>query len=148
MSRETLSRLLSAFLLGLCLYAAASKLMNYPEFASQLSLHPLLRRFSGLIAWLLPSVEIAVSVCLFVPALRLKGLYGSFVLLLLFSVYILAMLLTASHLPCSCGGILRHLSWGEHLCGNIIFAVIAVWAIRLESALLKERRLQKAYELF
>lgn len=147
MSPLRLSRLLSAFLLGLFLYAALSKLMNYPEFASQLKLHPMLRRWSGMIAWALPSVEIAVSVCLFIPALRLVGLYGSFILLGVFSFYILGMLLTSSHLPCSCGGILRHLSWGAHLYCNIIFAAIAFWCIKLERVNRKDRLIEKVYSM-
>lgn len=148
MSRQTLSTMLSAFLLGLFLYAALSKLINYPQFASQLSLHPLLKPYAALVAWLLPSVEIAVSVCLFIPAWRLEGLYAGLALLVIFSGYILGMLLMASHLPCSCGGILEHLSWKEHLYCNLAFMAVAFWCIRLERRLRKDRRLLKAYSIF
>jgi len=140
MKRSTLSQLLCALLLSLFLYAALSKLLNYPQFVSQLTLHPLLRPVSGVMAWALPAVEILVSICLFFPLWRLNGLYASFLLLVIFSVYILGMLLTASHLPCSCGGVFQHLTWGEHLICNTILAVLALWAIRLE-------RLNKEQEL-
>lgn len=132
MKRDTLAQLLAALLLGLFLYAALSKLLNYPQFASQLGLHPLLRPVAGTMAWALPAVEIVLSACLFVPAWRLAGLYAAFLMLLLFSVYILGMLLTASHLPCSCGGILRHLTWRQHLIFNLAFLGIAWWGIRVE----------------
>lgn len=145
MKRPVLVQLLSAVLLALFLYAGLSKLLNYPEFVSQLEMHPLLKPVARVMACSLPAVELEVSVFLFIPMLRRGGLYLSLMLLIVFSVYILGMLLTASHLPCSCGGVFRYLSWREHLYCNIVFALMAWWAIRLERADSKSRNWQQNF---
>jgi hypothetical protein len=49
----------------------------------------------------------------------------------IFTVYIGCMLLFAPDLPCSCGGIIRQLSWKQHLLLNLFLLVLAGIAVRV-----------------
>ncbi len=51
----------------------------------------------------------------------------------LFAGYIGYMLVFVKHLPCSCGGVLQGLSWGQHLLFNLLFLLLAVMGTLLES---------------
>jgi len=63
---------------------------------------------------------------------RMIGLYASFFMMLSFTLYITLMLLFTKHLPCSCGGVLRKLSWPQHLILNIFFLILAIAGIILQ----------------
>ncbi|HEY4147274.1 MAG TPA: MauE/DoxX family redox-associated membrane protein, partial [Chitinophagaceae bacterium] len=114
---------------------------DYSVFREQLADSPVLKPFSGFIAWALPAVEILVGILLIVPRWRLKGLWLSLGLLIAFLVYIIVMMTTSDHLPCSCGGLLEQLSWKGHIVFNSAFAVLAGIAIRLEK--LNNRHVKK-----
>jgi hypothetical protein len=63
----------------------------------------------------------------------LPGLYPSFVLLFLFTIYIAAMLMTGAEMPCSCGGVLEELSWPAHVVFNsvyVLLSALAIWLIK------------------
>ena len=131
---------ISVLILSLFLYAAISKIMDYSVFKEQLADSPILGRISGFLAWMLPAFELALVVLLAVPRWRLKGLYTSLVLLLVFIVYIIVMMATVDHLPCSCGGLLEQLSWKGHIIFNGIFSLLAAIAIRLQKQLIRHNR--------
>ena len=121
------------FLLTLLfVYAAFSKLWEYNTFKIQLTNSPFLKTFAGMIVWFIPATELTVSAMLTVRNTRKEGLYGSFILLLIFTVYIGTMLLSATHLPCSCGGIIQQLSWKQHLLFNLFFLLLVFIGIILE----------------
>jgi hypothetical protein len=62
----------------------------------------------------------------------LPGLYASLVLMLAFTIYTAAVLLHAfKYVPCSCGGVIRKLTWPQHLVFNLFFVGISVAAIIL-----------------
>jgi hypothetical protein len=120
----------TGLLIVLWLYAALTKLIDYPHFIATLQHSPLLDQLAIQIGWTLLTVEIGFVILLLVPKLQAWGLYGSAILLLLFSAYILYMLLYAAHLPCSCGGVIQKLSWKQHLIFNGAFLLISVLGIR------------------
>jgi hypothetical protein len=84
------------------------------------------------VVWIIPATEVFISVMLAVTYTRKAGLYASFILLLIFSLYIAGMLLSGINLPCSCGGIIQQLSWKQHLVFNLFFIVLAFTGIVLE----------------
>jgi hypothetical protein len=61
--------------------------------------------------------------------MRSIGLYLSFALMTLFSVYILVITNYSSNVPCSCGGILEKMTWNQHLIFNLAFLVFAATTI-------------------
>ncbi len=111
-------------------YAAVTKLMNYEGFVGQIGKSPLLTRYANWVAWLIPTVELIITVLLASPRWRSIGLYASFGLMTLFTVYIIAILSYSNELPCSCGGILNTLDWNEHLIVNLFFVLLAVLGIK------------------
>ena len=115
-------------LILLFVYAALSKLFDYSSFKYQVHISPFLSSFSNF-AWIIPAVELMTTVLLIFNTWRMIGLYASFFIMLSFTVYITLMLLFAEHLPCSCGGVLRKLSWQQHLVFNIFFLNIAIAGI-------------------
>ncbi|MXN91691.1 hypothetical protein GR160_10680 [Flavobacterium sp. Sd200] len=110
-------------------YASAAKLLDFENFRVQLGQSPLLAHFAGWTSVGVPVAELALAVSLSLPRLRLVGLYLSLGLMALFSAYIYIILHYGSFVPCSCGGILEHLSWNQHLAFNLIFIALAILGI-------------------
>jgi hypothetical protein len=110
----------------LWIYAAVSKLSNYPAFLSQLQRQPLP-------AWSVPTISIALQMVEELAVLLLsfqrtmsKGLFLSFILLLLFTIYVgLGLMHVYDKVPCSCGGILNNMGWTAHLVFNLAFTLLA-----------------------
>jgi Methylamine utilisation protein MauE len=116
-------------LIGLFVYAAASKMIEYPKFSIQVSLSPLLPAFSKQAAWLIPVSELFIVMLLLTPTYRKIGLWSSFILLFIFTLYIIGILTIADHVPCSCGGVLESFSWTSHLIFNIVFLILTALAL-------------------
>jgi len=115
----------------LFVYAAVSKLLEYENFAVQIGQSPLLSAYAGLLAWLVPALEIIIAFLLIFRRLQFWSLFAAYVLMIMFTAYIFIMLNYSSFLPCSCGGILEKLDWTEHLIFNIGFVVLAFIAMIL-----------------
>jgi hypothetical protein len=131
--KEKITTEFTAFLLILLfVYAAFSKLFNYSEFKIQLLQSPVVKSFAGVTAWLLPAIELCVAAALTVRATRLFGFYGSLILMNAFTLYIVLMLIEEKHLPCSCGGVIRQLSWKQHIWFNLFFLALSAGGIVLE----------------
>lgn len=139
MKRTVSIEIISSLLILLFVYTAVSKLLDYSVFQSQLSRSPLIGFMAGSIAWALPAAELAIAAMLFVPQTRLWGLYSSFALVALFTLYIGYMMAFVTNRPCSCGGVLKQMTWGQHLVFNIFFTLLALAGIWL----LKKNRKQK-----
>jgi len=132
MKSKIFTEVISFFLTLLFVYAATAKLMGYTVFKDQLSLVPLTAPYKNILAWLLPVVELGIAGALTVDNTRFYGLYASLILLIIFTAYITGMLLLATSLPCSCGGVISELSWKEHLLFNLFFIAISIAGIVLK----------------
>ena len=126
-----LLEIISALLIFLFVYAAASKLLDYQKFQVQLGQSPLLTAFAGWVSWIIPALEIIISIMLAFSRFRLFGLYASFCLMVMFTAYIIAITKFSDYIPCSCGGVLQNMSWNQHLVFNIAFVLLALVAIVL-----------------
>lgn len=113
----------------LFVYAATSKVIAFHEFEIQIGQSPLLTNYSYLLAWVVPLLEIIISVMLAFRSLRTIGLYASFSIMVIFTSYIVVILNFSNHIPCSCGGILQKMSWNDHLIFNIVFCFLALSGI-------------------
>ena len=123
--------IISLILILLFVYAAASKLLDYQKFQVQLGQSPILTHFAGWVAWIIPGLEIVISILLAVPGCRMLGLYASFSLMVMFTAYIVAITRFSEYIPCSCGGILQHMNWNQHLIFNFVFVLLAIVSILL-----------------
>jgi hypothetical protein len=115
---------ITAAVLLLFLYTAISKLSDFENFKSVLIMSPLLRPFAGIIAWALPVAEIGIVLLLVFPKTRIKGLYTSFIMLVVFTIYIIYMVTFTPRLPCSCGGVLKSLTWTQHIFFNLFLLLL------------------------
>lgn len=113
-------------------YAGISKLADYQRFVRMLGRSPYVFMNPWILGWSLPVMEIIVSAILWVPKIRFYGLYGSFILMLVFTAYIAFMLAFAPHLSCSCGGVLQRLGWKPHLWFNAFFTLLALFGLLIE----------------
>ena len=119
----------SVLFILLFVYAATSKVFDLPSFNAQLAQSPLLTGNTGWIIWTIPSLEILIAVLLAVDRFRMAGLYAFFTMMVMFTAYIIAILNFSEFIPCSCGGVLAHLSWKAHLLVNTGFILLAALAI-------------------
>jgi uncharacterized membrane protein YphA (DoxX/SURF4 family) len=138
MKRTTVVEIIVILYVILFLYTGISKLMDYSVFKEQIATSPVLAPIAKPIAWGLPWVEFLVTVLLVIPRWRLKGLIVSAVLMSLFTAYIILILLFNKEIPCSCGGVIEQLSWGQHIVFNTVFIALAITAIRLQKRLKKD----------
>lgn len=125
--------IISALFILLFLYAAVSKLFEYEKFKLQLGQSPLLNSWSALIAWLVPGIEILLTILLTLQATRLIALYASFCIMVMFTTYIVVILHFSEYTPCSCGGVLETMTWSQHLIFNIVFIALAAISILIYS---------------
>lgn len=131
MFKKAFIEVIAILLISLFTYAAVSKLMTYTNFKFQLKRSPYLTNIAGFVSFLLPTIEIAISVLLVKRNTRLFGFYGAFFLMCLFTGYIYIMLNYSPYLPCTCGGVLSSMSWNQHLYFNICFMVLSLVGILL-----------------
>lgn len=124
----------------LFLYAAASKLMEFGKFNLQLAQSPLLTDYAGVLAWLVPGVEIIIAGLLAFDRTKRVGLYAGGGLMVLFTVYIYLIMNFADHVPCSCGGILEKMTWEQHFWFNVGFVVLGLIALLFETRTLSVLR--------
>jgi uncharacterized membrane protein YphA (DoxX/SURF4 family) len=144
MKRTVISEIIAIFFSVLFLYTGVSKIMEFDAFLEQLIDTPVLSPLAGWIAVLLPATEFAVTLLLIVPPWRLKGFYASLFLMLIFTVYVAALLMFSDELPCSCGGILESLSWPQHLAFNGMSILFAWLGIRLEKKIRAVKKMAHA----
>ena len=124
--------LVSLLFILLFVYAAVSKLLDFETFQIQLGQFSLLSAFADWISWGVIILEIFITLLLFFENTRLLGLYMSFFLMIIFTVYVFVILNFAAYVPCSCGGVLEALGWKEHLIFNGFLMVIALIGILIQ----------------
>ena len=126
-------------LIVLFVYAALSKLLAFDIFQRQMLNQVFRPWFDHLLVCLVPLLEIVAVALLLNKKTGYAGLWLSAALMAAFTAYTgLVLLHFWKRVPCSCGGILGHLSWGPHLLFNSLFLALSIWGIYLEQ---KERRL-------
>jgi len=129
MKRTFLVNSIAFFFILLFLYTGAAKLTEVHLFKEQMTSSPLLGSIAGIIAWALPIGELLLAIALFIPALRLRGLYITLILMTLFTVYVIVILFMDNQLSCSCGGIIEELSPKQHVLFNSACVVLSGVAI-------------------
>jgi putative oxidoreductase len=130
---QVLLEFISASLVVLFLYASLSKFMDFQRFTGDMNNQPLPKSITPFLIWGIPSIEITIALTLIIERTRLAGLYASLVLMGLFTIYTSTILLHLfRYTPCSCGGVIRKLSWPQHLIFNLFFVGLSVTGIVLQ----------------
>lgn len=133
MKTETKLKLLAALIAAMFFYASLSKLSDYALNLYQMKSQIFPVWMAMILAWLIPVIELFVALGLLFRPIRLRAFYAAFALLLLFSIYIvIAMSGAFGRIPCSCGGILKNMTYWNHLIFNLTFMFLAVLGIAIE----------------
>jgi uncharacterized membrane protein len=134
--RQVFLEIISALLIMLYLYASLSKFLDFKQFVGDMNNQPFSNSLTPFLVWGIPSLEIAICLALIIERTRLAGFFASMILLILFTIYTGAILLNAfTYVPCSCGGVIRKLSWRQHLVFNLFFV-----GLSLTGAILQRRK--------
>jgi hypothetical protein len=133
--KSVLVEIIAHVFIILFLYTGVAKFLDFDLFQEQLAESPVLESVAPIVAWGLPITEFIISLMLFFPRFRLKGLYASFIIMVLFTAYVITILSIDQELPCSCGGIVEALSWKGHLIFNSTLVLLSFIAIRTQRKL-------------
>jgi hypothetical protein len=129
--KSTILEIIAILYMSMFLYTALSKWSDITMTQEQMALMPLMTPIAHIVVWLLPATEIALTLLIFLPKTRKRGFYAATFLMILFTIYIIYMMLFYPKLPCSCGGFLTELSWPGHLVFNGVFIILGFLAIRM-----------------
>ncbi|NML56773.1 MauE/DoxX family redox-associated membrane protein [Chryseobacterium cheonjiense] len=127
----------SYFFILLFCYASISKMMDFENFQFQIGQSPLLSSYATIVSYGILAAELVVSTVLIFETTRRAGLYISFTLMVLFSLYIYIILNYSNFVPCSCGGILEKMSWRTHLVFNLLTVALSAAALLIQASIMK-----------
>lgn len=121
-----------SLLIILWVYTAGSKLLDLADFRNQLHLQHFSPSTIAVLIFLLPTLELLTAILLMLNTSPKVGLYSSAILLTIFTLYII-LILSGYYIqtPCSCGGVLKLMSWKTHLLFNSFFLIINATTIHL-----------------
>jgi putative oxidoreductase len=124
--KQLMLELISSLLIMLFLYASISKFLDFRRFIGEMNNQPFPNSLTPFLVWAVPIFEIAIAATLIFERTRLVGLVGSLILMTLFTIYTGSVLLHFfRYVPCSCGGVIRRLTWGQHLVFNLFFVALS-----------------------
>jgi hypothetical protein len=129
MKKSLLVETFSFLLILLFVYTASSKLIDFHKFVGQLGRHPFIGRLPLPVAIGVITSELLVALLLVFPTTKRIGFGGSAGLLSVFTLYLTVMLSTHRHLPCACGGVIRFMTWKQHVFFNLFFLIISLLGI-------------------
>ena len=133
MKRKIIIEIISSLLILLFLYASISKWLAFKLFIGEMNNQPFPNWITPFLVWSIPFIEVLIAVGLIFEKTRVHALYASLFLMLAFTVYTVAILLHAfKYIPCSCGGVIRKLTWPQHLFFNLFFVGISILGIMLK----------------
>ena len=131
--RQVLQECISALLILLFVYASLSKFIDWKTFYGEMHNQPLPKSWTPFLVWIIPCTEIAISVSLLFERTRLLAFYASLVVMGLFTIYTGVILLHFfPYIPCSCGGVIKRLTWRQHLVLNLFFVALSVVGIVIQ----------------
>ncbi|MFS8616924.1 MAG: MauE/DoxX family redox-associated membrane protein [Solitalea sp.] len=130
--REGIADAAAYVFIFLFLYTASSKLMDLDTFRTALGNSVLLEGITPLLAYAIPLLEIGVAAMLIIPRTRQVGMRLSCMLMIVFTVYLLYMVLFARVKTCHCGGVVSKLSWEEHIWFNLALIALGFTGLRMK----------------
>lgn len=124
----------------LFLFASVSKWIDFKKFVGDINNQPFPNWITPYLTYSLPPLEVLITLALMFERTRTAGFYASLILMTAFTAYSAAVLLNLfDYVPCSCGGVIRNLTWSQNLILNLFFV-----AISLAGILLRKSRFNKA----
>lgn len=133
-SAKCLVQIITAMLIILFFYTSAVKLLDMDEFHRQLANQTLPGWTVAPLLWLIPISELLVSVLLVFSSTRTIGLYGSTILMLIFTGYVgLVLMNVFGRVPCSCSNLIRNMGFKTHFLFNLFFLTLSIIGIYMSN---------------
>lgn len=127
MDREKSINFITGIIATMFFYAAVSKLSDYKSAHEAMRNQIFTNIVADILTWLIPTIELLLTVLLIYKPTRRFGIRLSIYLLTTFTIYILVVMTKAfGRIPCSCGGIISQLGYKWHILFNLFF-LIAGW---------------------
>lgn len=140
MKKELFIEIITGLLIILFLYTSFSKLFDIWYFKYDLAKQPFPNWLKEILLWAIPYSEIGISILLFFKRARKAGFIASLLLMVMFTGYTAAILLNFfPYVPCGCGGVIRILTWPQHLVFNLFFLVLIIIGIKLQKMIANEK---------
>lgn len=131
--RQVLIECISALLIMLFLYASLSKFLDFTTFTGEMNNQPLPNSWTPFLVWFIPCSEILMCIALLFERTRLWGFYASLGFMSLFTIYSIFIILNFfGRIPCSCGGVIKRLTWRQHIVLNLFFVALSIAGIILQ----------------
>ena len=111
MKARTVIEVIASLLIVLFLYAATTQVVSHPTFQLQINRSLSNTALSGIIAWLIPVIQLTMVFLLWRPATRLAAFSCSLAIVSCYTVYLLIMLPGAYKSYCNCGELWRQAIW-------------------------------------
>jgi putative oxidoreductase len=119
-----------ALLILLFTYAAVSKIAVLKEFRHEMHNQNFPPEVADALVLIIPAAELVAIGLLLGGKWQRAGLFLSAIMMSLFTGYIgLVLAGFWPRVPCSCGGVLKNMSWRAHLFFNLFFLSIALAAL-------------------
>jgi hypothetical protein len=107
-----------------------SKWMDLGRFAGDMNNQPFPHWMAAILTWSLPVVDIFIPLALIINRTRPAGLWASLIVMSLFTIYAGVILFHFfDRVPCGCGGVIRGLTWPQHLFFNLFFTLVSLSGI-------------------
>ena len=133
MKRKIIIEIISSLLILLFLYASVSKWLAFKTFIGDMNNQPFPNWMTPYLVTIIPVLEVLIAIGLIFEKTRVPALYASFILMMAFTIYTVAVLSHAfKYVPCSCGGVIKKLTWPQHLVFNLFFDAISLVGIWLK----------------
>lgn len=133
MKRKIIIEIISSLLILLFLYASVSKWLAFKTFIGDMNNQPFPNWMTPYLVTIIPVAEVLIAVGLIFEKTRVPALYASLVLMMAFTIYTVTVLAHLfKYVPCSCGGVIKKLTWPQHLFFNLFFVAISILGIWLK----------------
>lgn len=141
MQNKKITEILAWLLIVLFAYTGGYKVFAYSDFNLDLHKQIFPESLILLLSFAIPFSEVLCLLLLLFIRTRLAGFTLSTILLATFTLYVAGAVLNIYlRVPCSCGGALRNIGWGNHLIFNLVFLFISCFGTILT---IRGRRLGK-----
>ena len=121
------------FLILLWVYAASAKLLAFRQSRVEMHSQVFSPAVADFLTWAIPVSELIIAITLISKKFQKTGFILSVFFLTIFSGYILLIVSNAfNHIPCSCAGIFRNISWHTQLAFNMLVLTVSITALYLK----------------
>lgn len=143
---ELINISLTILILLLFLSTGLGKVIYHKVFTIQMAKQPLPYWSKPILVYLLPFIELSISLLVVFVRTRLLGFILSSILLIAYTVYAyLAYIEIYGYVICACGKIFQGMNWRDHFYLNALLSLISISGIYTT---LKLKQSEKAHNMY